>query len=173
MSLYLPKLASLGFPGGSFCQCRRHGFDPWVGKIPCRREWPPAHCSCLENPMDRGAWQAAVHGVAKESVSQRLHNNSKAGYRCHSGRLAQVFVLFPFHSSRKWGLDSDPDTGGHIPPFHLSAPGLRGLLLEKEHRETVSRGSMRSFFSISSLSAPSPLFYFLLTRMKVNVNSKQ
>ena len=24
-------------------------------------------CSCLGNPMDRGAWQATVHGVAKES----------------------------------------------------------------------------------------------------------
>ena len=24
-------------------------------------------CSCLENPMDRGAWQAVVHGVTKES----------------------------------------------------------------------------------------------------------
>ena len=26
---------------------------------------PPLQCSCLENPMDGGAWQAAVHGVAK------------------------------------------------------------------------------------------------------------
>ena len=25
----------------------------------------PQQCSCLENPMDRGAWQATVHGVAK------------------------------------------------------------------------------------------------------------
>ena len=25
----------------------------------------PLHYSCLENPMDRGAWKAAVHGVAK------------------------------------------------------------------------------------------------------------
>ena len=25
----------------------------------------PLQCSCLENPMDGGAWQAAVHGVAK------------------------------------------------------------------------------------------------------------
>ena len=38
---------SLGFPGGldgkeSTCQCRRPGFDPWVGKIPWRREWQPA-----------------------------------------------------------------------------------------------------------------------------------
>ena len=39
----------LGFPGGtsgkeSACQCRRqkrHGFDPWVRKIPWRRAWQP------------------------------------------------------------------------------------------------------------------------------------
>ena len=35
-----------GFPGGargkeSTCQCRRHGFDPWVGKIHWRRKWQP------------------------------------------------------------------------------------------------------------------------------------
>ena len=28
----------------------------------------PLHYSCLENPMDRGAWQAAVHGVAKSQT---------------------------------------------------------------------------------------------------------
>ena len=27
----------------------------------------PLEHSCLENPMDRGAWWAAVHGIAKES----------------------------------------------------------------------------------------------------------
>ena len=27
----------------------------------------PLPCSCLGNPMDRGAWQATVYGVAKES----------------------------------------------------------------------------------------------------------
>ena len=26
----------------SACQSRRHGFDPWVGKIPWRRKWQPA-----------------------------------------------------------------------------------------------------------------------------------
>ena len=25
----------------STCQCRRHGFDPWVGKVPWRRKWQP------------------------------------------------------------------------------------------------------------------------------------
>ena len=28
----------------------------------------PLHYSCLENSMDRGAWQATVHGVAKSQI---------------------------------------------------------------------------------------------------------
>ena len=45
-------------------QCRRPGFDPWVGKIPWRRNWQLQY-SCLENPIDGEAWWATVHGVAK------------------------------------------------------------------------------------------------------------
>ena len=42
----------------NFCvQFRRPGFNLWVGKISWRREWQPLQYSCLENPMDRGAWQ--------------------------------------------------------------------------------------------------------------------
>ena len=29
-------------------------------------------CSCLENPMDRGAWWATVHGVAKSNTIEQL-----------------------------------------------------------------------------------------------------
>ena len=69
-------LSSLGFPGGTSdkeatCQCRRHRrcrFDPWVRKIPWRRKWQPTPVSCLEDPMDRGAWWATVHGVAKSQT---------------------------------------------------------------------------------------------------------
>ena len=43
----------------------RRGFDPWVGKIPWRRACNPLQYSCLENPMDRGAWRATVHGVTE------------------------------------------------------------------------------------------------------------
>ena len=34
---------------------------------------PPLQFSCLENPMDGGAWWAAVHGVAKSWIRERLH----------------------------------------------------------------------------------------------------
>ena len=45
-SNWLCFLVASGFPGGSDCreihlQCRRPGFDPWVGKIPWRKEWQP------------------------------------------------------------------------------------------------------------------------------------
>ena len=43
----------------------RPGFNPWVGKTPWRRACNSLLYSCLERPMDRGAWWAAVHGVAK------------------------------------------------------------------------------------------------------------
>ena len=36
-----------------------------VGKIPGEGNGNPLQYSCLENSMDRGAWQATVHGVAK------------------------------------------------------------------------------------------------------------
>ena len=40
-------------------------FNPWVGKIPGRGNGNPLQYSCLENPMDRGAWWATVHRLAK------------------------------------------------------------------------------------------------------------
>ena len=77
--LYLDGVAILCFPLGildfprgsdgkeSAYQCRTPGFDPWVRKIPWRKEWLLQY-SCLENSMDRGAWWAIVHGIAKSQT---------------------------------------------------------------------------------------------------------
>ena len=64
--------ATVGFPGSTSgkdptCQWRRHKrhrFIPWVGKYPRGGHDNPLHSSCLEDPIDRGAWWATVHKVA-------------------------------------------------------------------------------------------------------------
>ena len=73
----------LGFPGGSagviHPQCRRPGFDPWVGKIPWRRERLPS-------PV---FWPGEVHGLfspwgrkesdTAERLSLSLHADTGCG----------------------------------------------------------------------------------------------
>ena len=41
------------------------GLNPWVGKLSWRRKWQLTPVFLPGNPMDRGAWRATVHGVAK------------------------------------------------------------------------------------------------------------
>ena len=52
----------------STCKVGDMGSIPGLGKSPGERNGYPLQCSCLENPMDRGAWQATVHGVAKSQT---------------------------------------------------------------------------------------------------------
>ena len=61
---------------GICLQCRRPGFDPWVGKISWRRHGNPLQYSCLENPMDRGAWRATSPWGCKEpDLTSQINNN--------------------------------------------------------------------------------------------------
>ena len=62
-----------GFPGDSdgiesVSNAERPGFYPWVGETPGEGNGNPLQYSCLENSMDRGAWRATVHGVAKSQM---------------------------------------------------------------------------------------------------------
>ena len=41
---------------------------PGVGRSPGQGNGNPLQYSCLGNPMDRGAWQAIVHGVTKSQT---------------------------------------------------------------------------------------------------------
>ena len=76
---YLP--GPKGFPGSSEVEESACNADP--GSIPGLRRSlgegndNPLQYSCLENPMDRGAWQAIVHGVTKSwPWLKRLHFTS-------------------------------------------------------------------------------------------------
>ena len=65
----------MGFPGGSVVQnppanagdTIDMGSIPGLGRSSGVGNGNPLQYSCLENPMDRGAWRATVHGVAKET----------------------------------------------------------------------------------------------------------
>ena len=61
-----------------FYQLKRHLSREW------RRQWPPLQSSCPENPVDGGAWWAAVHGVAKSRT-----------------RLSDFTFTFHFHALEK------------------------------------------------------------------------
>ena len=59
-----------GFPSGSVVKnppanAEDVGLFPRLGRSPGEGNGNPLQYSCLENPMDRGAWQAKAHGVAK------------------------------------------------------------------------------------------------------------
>ena len=68
---FLKKLKlKVGFPGGSDGKASAYnagdpGSIPGSGRSPGEGNGNPLQYSCLENPVDGGAWLATVHGVAK------------------------------------------------------------------------------------------------------------
>ena len=75
----------VGFPGGSVVKSLPASAGdadsiPGLGSTPGGENGNPLQCSCLGNPMDRGAWWATVHGVAKElDTTELLKNNVEQG----------------------------------------------------------------------------------------------
>ena len=80
--------------------------------MPCSAIWidldgTPLQCSCLENPMDGGAWWAADHGVTKSRT-----------------RLSDFTFPFPFHALEKemathssvlaWRIPGTGEPGGPL-----------------------------------------------------------
>ena len=100
----------MGFPGGASgkepgCQCRRHkrgGFDPWVRKIPWMKAWQPTPVflpgeshrqRSLENPMDREACWATVHGIANSWILPKQFSTHTCKWTlldCHSAKILKI-----------------------------------------------------------------------------------
>ena len=76
---------TLGFPCGSYdkqstCSAGDPSLIPRSGRSPGERHGYPLQYSCLENPMDRGAWWALVHGVAKSQT--QLSDSAQNTWLC-------------------------------------------------------------------------------------------
>jgi len=69
---------------GKESACKAGALDliPGLGRSPGERNGNPFQYSCLENPMDRGAWWAIVHGVTKAGTTEQLiHTHPQAIYK--------------------------------------------------------------------------------------------
>ena len=73
-----PNIRNKGFPGGISAtylplhllstiagDLREKGLIPELGRYPGEGHGNPLPYSCLENPRDRGGWQATVHRIAE------------------------------------------------------------------------------------------------------------
>ena len=107
-----------GFPGGSVVKnLSANAEDPGLilgsGRSPEEGNGNPLQYSCLENPIDRGAWWATVHGVTKIWTQLSVHffiyiyllcchifafDRSKNIYEKKKGTLcSNIWLIFSFY----------------------------------------------------------------------------
>ena len=93
---YYSPLSSLwGFPGGSevkasACNVGDLGSIPGLGRFPGEGNGNPLQYSCLENPMDWGAWWATVHRVANHGYARNSRTSVCSLSRPHYGGLGPL-----------------------------------------------------------------------------------
>ena len=97
----------MGFPSGPVVRICLPMQDPWVRKLLWRKSGTPLQYSCLENPMDGGAWKAAVHGVAEGRT-----------------RLSDFTFTFHFHA-----LEKEMATHSSVLAWRVPGTGEPGGLL--------------------------------------------
>ena len=110
----------LGFPGlplmaqlvkESACKVGDQGSIPESGRCPGEGNGNPLQYSCLDNPMDRGAWRATVHGVTKSRT--RLSDSHTLGFPADTSSTEPAR-----HRRRPRQLGSIPGSGRYPAGAH-------------------------------------------------------
>ena len=141
--------ATGGFPGGSdgkesACKPGDVGSIPGSGRSPGEGNGYPLQYSCLENPMDRGAWQATVHGVAKE-----LDTTEKLTISPH------IIGLLPInHSSLLLSYHLSPPAGSMTPSLLKVGKGQLSMVPQPRKGGARLRGVSLSLPSSAPATEP-------------------
>ena len=82
----------------SSCNAGDMGSIPGSGRSPGEGHGSPLQYSCLENPMDRGAWRAAVRGVPQSQTQlKQLSNHTQALMSCNNSLYVCMQDLYQIH----------------------------------------------------------------------------
>ena len=95
------------------------GLIPGLGRSPRGGHGNPFQYSCLEKPMDRGAWQATVHGDTTERLSMHAYqmkcfwyNNLAVNYETASplqNVTSHVILSIPKHAYKSLRQNQNPN----------------------------------------------------------------
>ena len=137
-------------------QCRRCGFNPWVRKIPWRREWPPTQVFLPGKSHGQRSLVGYLPEVAKESdTTEWLKNDRKAGatgrqVKTLETKLHKVLLTYWFGpdlfftscrcSTVSGGNSSEQAEPQFLPSWSYSSAGR--LTLKKHSQRSVSVDSV-------------------------------
>ena len=130
------------FPGGSdskesACNVGDLGSIPGSGRSPGEGTGNPLQYSCLENPLDRGAWQATAHGVTKSRT--RLSNIT----------FTFTMRLFLNNTGCVWGIGWEGwarEQGNHKEgSWQKSRPAIMAASLGQKQRGWKKKGLVGMF----------------------------
>ena len=154
-------MSSLAVEASELSLSSDQGSIPGSGRSPGEGNDNPLQCSCLENPMDRGAWQATVHGVAKRRTrlsdftftfsEEELNTYSNKYGHNRASRVALVVKNPPANAEDVRKAGSIPGSGrspgeGHGKPLQypcLENPMSRGAWRTTVHSVAKSQTRMK------------------------------
>ena len=133
----------LGFPGAwdskeFACNAGDRGLIPGLGRCPGEGNGNPLQYSCLENPIDRGAWRATVHGVARVG---------------HDSVTTPLCVYLP-----SWTLSSISTSSSVCYFYQLDGASYIVNLPEKKHFELMIKIKVMDFLQYKWELSPQFLF---------------
>ena len=167
---YLLPWHWMGFPGGSSgkesaCNAGDLGLIPGSGRCPGEGNGYSRQYSCLENPMDRGAWWATVYGVTKSQtrlkdeqfhyfslfMSVLKHLNQQYP---HSPHLSSIRARNFWRPTWLWSRGSQPDCG-QSSSLTVPFPTLQIMIIGTQHLSNAYQVQY-TVFSSSDMDQNSP-----------------